>query len=517
MSSAASQVLPVRTVGIVGAGAMGRGIAQVAAQAGATVLLYDVQEAAAGAAREAVIGQLAKLRDKGRLTGQMFDAAAARLQPVTALEAMTGCDLVIEAIVERLDAKRDLFRRLEAIVAPDCILATNTSSLSVTAIAAATARPERVAGFHFFNPVPLMKVVEVVAGALTAVNVTAALAAFARAFGHRPVLAGDTPGFIVNHAGRGYGTEALRILQERVAGVAEIDTVLREACGFRLGPFQLLDLTGLDVSHPVMETIYRQYYEEPRYRPSVITAQRLEAGLLGRKSGRGFYDYGAEPASAPPMHGADAWSGPVWVAPAGASAAEDGDGTAAVRALLARCDADVCAGDAPPDGALCIVAPLGEDVSALAARLGLDPARTVGIDTVPGCDRHLTLMRCPATGDTLARRAAALLARSGQGVTLIDDSAGFIAQRVLATIVNIGCDIVQQGICTPEDLDAAVELGLGYPHGPLAWGDALGPRRVLAILENLLATTGDPRYRPSPWLRRRAQLGLPLRHARGAA
>ena len=481
---------------------MGRGIAQIAAQAGVRVRLFDVQEGAASRAREAVIAQLDRLREKGKLDAAAVADAAGLLEPVVALDALAGCGIVVEAIVEKLDAKCDLFRTLENIVGAECILATNTSSLSVTAIAAATARPERVAGFHFFNPVPLMKVVEVISGVLTDDGVARRLMDFAQRIGHRPVLAKDTPGFIVNHAGRGYLTEALRIVQENVADFAQVDAVLREAAGFRLGPFQLLDLTGLDVSHPVMESIYQQYYQEPRYRPSVITAQRLSAGLLGRKSGRGFYRYeDAAADAAAPVPGAEAWNGPVWLSGSNEHAA----------VLLRRCGVEVGMGTSPSSSALCIVTPLGEDVTSCVVRQGLDPRRTIGLDTLMNCAGRLTLMTSPATDAEVAVRARALFEQSGQPVTLIEDSAGFIAQRVLATIVNIGCDIVQQGICTPEDLDAAVELGLGYPRGPLAWGDQIGASRILTILKNLQDLTGDPRYRPSPWLARRAQLGLSLR------
>ncbi|MES2759167.1 MAG: 3-hydroxyacyl-CoA dehydrogenase [Pseudomonadota bacterium] len=495
-----------QVLGVVGAGAMGRGIAQIAALAGVRVLMFDVAPDAATEARAAILAQLKKMQDKGKLTEAAVAAAAGALEPVAELAQFAACDIVIEAIVEKLEVKRTLLASLEAIVRDDCVLATNTSSLSVTAIAAGCKHPGRVAGFHFFNPVPLMKVVEVIAGALTDDASLDRLTAFAERVGHRPVRASDTPGFIVNHAGRGYLTEALRIAQENLATFAQVDEVLREAAGFKLGPFQLLDLTGLDVSHPVMESIYEQYYQEPRYRPSIITARRQSAGLLGRKSGRGFYRYDAEaPAVAESAPGV-AWAGSVWIG------ACDDDSRAQLSALAAACGAQVETGVQPSAGALCIVAPLGEDVSTCVERESLDPLRTLGIDTLQGCVGRLTLMRNPATSSALAAQAQALFACGGQAVTLIDDSAGFIVQRVLAAIVNIGCDIVQQGICSPADLDGAVVLGLGYPRGPLAWGDHLGAGRVLTILRNLQRTSGDPRYRPSPWLARRAQLGLSLLH-----
>src|SRR6185503_14277723 len=235
--------------------------------------------------------QLHRMADKGKLDAAEAARAIARLQPVASLADLARCSIVVEAIVEDLEAKRELFRALEHAVAAECILATNTSSLSVTAIAAACRHPGRVAGFHFFSPVPLMKVVEVIDGVRTEPAVTERLVRLAQAFGHAPVRARDTPGFLVNHAGRAYGTEALRLVSEGIAEFATIDDVLREAAGFRMGPFELLDFTGLDVSQPVMDSIYHQFYEEPRFRPSPVLAQRRLGGLLGRKTGAGFYRY----------------------------------------------------------------------------------------------------------------------------------------------------------------------------------------------------------------------------------
>ncbi|WP_197348182.1 3-hydroxyacyl-CoA dehydrogenase, partial [Ralstonia pseudosolanacearum] len=296
----------MNAIGIVGTGAMGRGIAQIAAQAGLRVRLFDASPQAVEAARAALADTLARLAAKGRLTADQADAALARLMPAAALAELADCDLVVEAIVEDLEVKRDLFRQLEAIVRPETILASNTSSLSITAIAAACRRPERVAGFHFFNPVPLMKVVEVIAGLRSAPAACDALAALAGRMGHAAVRCIDMPGFIVNHAGRGMNTEGLRVVQEGVAAFADVDAVMREQAGFRMGPFELMDLTGLDVSHPVMESIYRQFYDEPRYRPSRITAVRLAGGLLGRKTGEGFYRYADGQKPVPPEAAAPA-------------------------------------------------------------------------------------------------------------------------------------------------------------------------------------------------------------------
>ncbi|MCC6609163.1 MAG: 3-hydroxyacyl-CoA dehydrogenase [Burkholderiales bacterium] len=495
---------PDLVLGIVGTGVMGRGIAQIAAQAGIDVRLYDSRADAAPAAREHVAATLAKLAEKGKLDADAARGAVARLQIAGDLADLAGCHVAIEAIVEQLDAKRALFDQLERIVSADCLLATNTSSLQVTAIAAGCKHPERVGGFHFFNPVPLMKVVEVIDGVLTAPWVGDALAQLARRMGHAPVRAKDTPGFIVNHAGRGFGTEALQILREGVATVHEIDDVLREAAGFRMGPFELFDLTGLDVSHPVMESIYTQYYHEPRYRPSPITAQRVVAGLLGRKSAnRGFYRYRdgkREDVPGAPVPKAAAI--PVWVSRTGL-----GD---ALAELVAKLGANVDAGRQAGPQSLCLIAPLGADATTSALAEGLDAKRTVAVDCLFRLDRRRTLMTTPITAPAMRDAAHALLTADGVPVTVIHDSPGFVAQRVLAHIVNIGCDIAQQRIATPEDIDRAVSLGLGYPTGPLAWGDAIGPQRVLSVLRELFDFYQDPRYRPSPWLKRRARLGVSL-------
>ena len=498
-----------QTVGVVGTGAMGQGIAQIAAQAGSLVKLYDLQPEAVAKASKNIQQQWDKLLEKNRFTAEQVTKFKANLQSASQLSDLSDCDLVIEAIVERLDIKKSFFAELEQLVRPSAVLVTNTSSLSVTAIASALKRPEQFAGYHFFNPVPLMKVVEVIAGLKTNPSICTALSDYAKQMGHKAVVAQDTPGFIVNHAGRGYGTEALRIVSEGIADFATIDRILKDQAGFKLGPFELMDLTALDVSHPVMESIYQQYYEEPRYRPSVITAQRLAGGVLGKKVSDGFYKYDKGVAQVPPeppvpeVHEMP----PVWVS------------TRAVRRvellqLLKNLGAKIETGASPSSQALSLVAPLGFDVTTVAIVERLDPARTIGIDFL--IDDKLTKRRVlatnPATRVDMREAAHALFARDGKAVSVIRDSGGFVTQRVIANIVNIACDICQQGICSPQDLETAVTLGLGYPMGPLAMGDLYGPTEILEVLFNVQTVYGDPRYRPSPWLRRRGAIGLSLTH-----
>ncbi len=283
--------MTVNTLAIVGTGIMGMGIAQIAAQAGIEVLLFDAKSGAAEKGRQSLKATLEKLASKGKFTDDELQATLNNLIVIDELASIAKVDVVVEAIIENLDIKQQLFKQLEAVVPAETILATNTSSLSVTAIAADCDHPERVVGFHFFNPVPLMKIVEVIPGLSTKPSVVDTLKDLAKRMGHLGVVAKDTPGFIVNHGGRAYGTEALKILGEGVASFEQIDRILRDGAGFRMGPFELMDLTGVDVSHPVMESIYEQFYHEARYRPHPLTRQMLMGKKLGRKVGEGFYQY----------------------------------------------------------------------------------------------------------------------------------------------------------------------------------------------------------------------------------
>jgi len=481
------------TAAVAGAGTMGRGIAQVLAQCGARTLLYDAQPGAAGRALESIAQALAKQAEKGRIKDP--GAIVKRIEVVPGLQAFAPCHVVVEAIVEDLAAKRVLFSELEDIVDERCILASNTSSLSVTAMAAACKRPGRVAGYHFFNPVPVMKIVEVVDGVLTEPWVTDALTALAQRFGHTPVRCKDTPGFVVNHAGRAFVPESLRILSEGVADHTTIDRILTDAAGFRIGPFGLMDLVGLDVAHAVMKSMYEQYFEEPKYRPSFIAEPRVAAGLLGRKTKRGWYEYAPDMQMPPEAAAPRAKPTSVWAVPE-------------LKELLLGLGAKVEA--KPGAETVCFVAPLGLDATAAALEHKLDPTRTVAVDPLFGVSKRRTIMATPVTRKEVRDQAHGLLASDGVPVSVIKDSPGFVAQRVVAHIVNVGCDIVQMRIATPEDLDRAVMLGLGYPKGPLAMGDALGAKRIFNVLENMHALYQEPRYRPSPWLRRRAELGVSL-------
>ena len=494
------------TVGVIGTGAMGRGIAQVAAAGGIRVLMTDSRPGAAAEARDFIDKMLARAAEKGSITKDEAVGAVNRISLVDGPAAMKPCQVVIEAIIENLEAKQKLLAELEAVVAPDCILATNTSSLSVTTIASRMKTPQRFAGFHFFNPVPLMKLVEVIDGLRTEDWVGDALMAVGRRMTREPVRLKDAPGFLVNQVGRGFTLEAAHLAYEGIAGFADVDRVMRDVGGFRMGPFELMELTGLDVTHPASELIYRQFFEEPRYRPNLIMRSRYEAGVLGRKSRRGFYDYDAEmkPMVPPEPPAPAARPGSVWVSLA------DNQGYSALAGLLDKLGARREAGAKPSPGALILVTPVGDDATTCAVDQGLDPKRTVAIDTLFPMVKRRTIMGTPVTDPSVIDAARGLLAADGVPVTVCRDSPGFIAQRIVAMIVNIGCSIAQSRTAQPADIDKAVMLGLNYPNGPFRFGDVLGPGRVHQVLSSMQRIYGDPRYRPNIWLSRRAKLGVSL-------
>ena len=497
---------PDLTVGVIGTGAMGRGIVQVAAAGGIQVLMTDARPGAAQEARDFIEKMMLRAAEKGSVTKDEAQAAVKRVRIVDGPADMKPCHVVIEAIVENLDAKQKLFAQLEEIVTPECVLATNTSSLSVTTIASKLKTPQRFAGLHFFNPVPLMRLVEVIEGLRTDAWVADALMVVGKRMTREPVRLKDAPGFLVNQVGRGFTLEASHLVSEGVSTFADVDRVMRDVGGFRMGPFELMELTGLDVTQPASELIYQQFFHEPRYRPNLIMRSRYEAGVLGRKSKRGFYEYDAEmkavvPAEAPaPQTRPEA----VWVSNA------EPQGRTALLDILKKVGVAVESGEKPSSKALVLVTPVGEDTTTCAVEQGLDPRRTVAVDTLFPMAKRRTIMSTPVTDPGYRQAAHGLLAADGVPVTVCRDSPGFIAQRIVAMIVNIGCSIAQSRTAEPADIDKAVTLGLNYPNGPFKFGDVIGPERIYRVLASMYRIYCDPRYRPTIWLTRRARLGVSL-------
>lgn len=489
---------------------MGRGIAQWAATAGHTVELADARQESVDEAVGFIAGMLGRAVEKGRVAAEDAAAAVERLVPLDSpLAPGDAVDLVIEAVREDLAVKAELFTGLEKVLPAAAVFATNTSSLSVTRIAAELADPSRLAGLHFFNPVPLMRIAEVVPGAATRPGIRAALVELVEGSGHRAVVVADTPGFLVNHAGRGLITEALALLEEDVCDPAGLDRIARDVLGLRMGPFELTDLTGLDVTSAVIDTVWQGFRHSDRLRPSYLTPNRVAAGLHGRKTGRGFYDYGPAAPAAPaePSVTGDA-ERPVHVVGDGPDAVE-------LRRVLEAAGAVLDPGARPSDTAVVLVPVWGGTVAAAVAEHGLPAARTLGVDPLSYATRRRVLAMTPASDAAAVRDARAVLARaaaSGEppAVSVVRDTAGSVAQRLLASIVSVGASIAERAIAAPADIDLAVTAGLGYPAGPLAWGDRIGAARMLRLSRGLHETTGDPRHRPTRWVTERAQLGLPL-------
>ncbi|MEQ8815925.1 MAG: 3-hydroxyacyl-CoA dehydrogenase [Thalassobaculum sp.] len=489
-------------VGVVGCGAMGQGIIQVALQGGLRVVAYDAREGGAAAGRDAVLARLDRLVEKGTLEAAAAAGMRAALTVAGDIADLAPAGLVVEAVFEDIEVKRELFGKLEAVLAPDAIIASNTSSLPIGSLARGCAHPGRVAGLHFFNPVPLMRLVEVIQGPATDPAVIDALVTIGSRFGRTPVVVKDSPGFLVNMGGRAFTTEGLAIQHEGVATPAQVDAVMRDCGHFRMGPFQLMDLTGIDVNYPVSMIVFEQFLNDPRLRTTPQHRALYDAGRFGRKTGQGHYRYDdkgvmVDPPSAD--HASDA-------APATAVHVATPDD----RDLLEMLDRVGLAvrGD---DGQVPIVAALyGEDATGFCARTVTDPTRLVAIDTTGDTSRRVTLMTAPGAGPAARDAVAAAFAKAGVAPTVIADSPGFVLQRMRAMIANLGCEMAQIGLATPADIDTAMKLGLNYPLGPLEIAEEMGVTHTHAIVSAIHEATRDPRYRPSLWLRRRALLGLPV-------
>lgn len=494
--------LPVDSaVLVIGAGIMGSGIAQVAAMGGHRVYLRDTSDSALERGLAQIAQELDRRVQRQRLDAAQRDAILERVTLSPVGTAVRGVGLVIEVIVEQLEAKCAVLAAVESEVGAEAIIATNTSSLSVTAIAGRLARPDRVVGMHFFNPATVLPLVEVVAGASTALAVLQRTVATARAWGKVPVTCRSTPGFIVNRIARPFYGEALRLLQEQATTPATLDAVMRESGGFRMGPCELMDLIGHDVNFAVTRSVYEAFFHEPRFRPSLVQQELVAAGWLGRKSGRGFFDYG-EGASRPSV---------------------DEAGGRAVRLQDIRVEGSL----GPAHALLELLKKKQEEVSfeqvggagllrvdgfAVALSDGRSAAeRSLALgEPVVVFDLALDFARCARVAlaaaaqasDVHIDKAIALFTLLGKQVSLLDDAPGMVVTRTVAMLVNEAAEALQQGIASADDIDAAMQHGVNYPVGPLAWGRTLGFGHVLTVLRHLGAACGEDRYRPSRWLQR---------------
>jgi len=515
--------MKIEIIAVLGCGTMGAGIAQAALVAGRTVVLYDVSSLALDRARIRIGTGLGK-------QGQA--EAGERLLTTTRLEDIADAMLVIEAAPEQPDLKRELFAKAGALCEAPAILASNTSSLPIAALASACPDPQRVAGLHFFNPVHRMALVEVVRATTTDDATANALLAFAKQLGKTPVLARDTPGFIVNRVARPYYGEALRLLGERVATHDAIDLVLQQAGGFPLGPFALMDLIGIDINFAVTRSIYDQSFGEPRYRPHPIQQQMVLAGWLGRKTGRGFYEYGEpriENQEPPEMARSEVVGSQFSVLLSSGSWAPTIAGLCATAGLSIT--AELPYDRSTPIAAAFVLAGRGEggpdqlmildrqlpaetpifaqcaDTSAsdLAALLN-HPERLVGFDGL-FTDGAITLAATPVLAAPVRAAADALIRGLGRAPVWVADSSALIVPRVVAMLANEAAFAFGEGVAEADTIDTAMRLGANHPIGPLARAEALGYDKIVALLDHLHAEYGEERYRVAPALRRAARVG----------
>ena len=482
-------------VAVIGAGSMGAGIAQLAAQSGHAVRLHDAQGGAAASALSRIAADLDGAVKRGKLDAAERDAVLARIGVADDISALAGCGLVVEAIVERLDVKQSVLRALESALGPDAVLATNTSSISITAVAQGLHHPQRLIGWHFFNPATRMKLVEVIPGVETDPALVPAMHALSKAWGKTSVDAPNAPGFIVNRVARPYYAEGLRLLAEGLAPAPAIDRLMREAGGFALGPFELMDLIGLDVNLSVTESVFQATGFDPRYAPHLIQQELVRGGRFGRKTGRGFYAYGKDvPAPVVPN-----------VAPG------DSGGTLAAAAnlgllgpLVQRLQAAgvrVTMHDGLPD----------ETLALGSTRIALTDGRTAAerckgnalilLDLARDFSTTTTLGAAPSrTAAAQLPALAALLQAARIALIRLNDVAGLALMRTVCCLANEAADVMTWTGTRAADIDTAMRLGTAYPVGPLAWADAIGPSRVAAVLANLQAHYGEVRYRRAPAL-----------------
>jgi 3-hydroxybutyryl-CoA dehydrogenase len=503
---------------------MGAGIAQLACRSGARTLLHDPVPDALALGGERIAAELDKLVARGRLDRAAAQAARERLALVGDIGDLADCELVIEAAPERLELKHDLFAALSRVVSDRCVLATNTSSLSVTAIAAAALAPERVVGMHFFNPAPVMRLLEVVAGEDSAGWATQRARATGEAMGKSVIEAADGPGFLVNRCNRPFGLEALRLLGERVAEVPAIDRICRLGGGFRMGPFELMDLVGVDVGFDVSRSFYEQSFGEPRWRPSPITARYVAAGRLGRKSARGFYDYRDGPhrpedADTPPRgEYAQGSRGELIVAGASTLAGELRELASAagwkVHESAAQSFSPFLELDCDPRAprrADAAAAPAARAVLCQSGSLaalchdgsGAGADGCVGFHALAPLEhvRLVELTRVASSSPLAGERAQAFFASLGWEHEWVGDAPGLVLGRIVCQVINESAFALGEGIGSARDVDTGMVLGLNHPRGPLAWADAIGLDNVLATLDGLWAESREERYRPAPALR----------------
>ena len=504
----------IREVAVVGLGTMGAGVAEVLARSGRNVVAIEANHNFLARGLAMLHASLDKMVARGRLSHVGKGEIVGRVRAADTLATgVADADLVIEAVPESMELKRAIFAELDQACRADAIIATNTSSLSVTALAAATRRPARVAGLHFFNPAPIMKLVEVISTVLTAPGTPAVLAQLVRELGKTPVQVSDRAGFVANPLLQPYLNHAVRLLETGYATREDIEQAATGGLGLPMGPLALLDLIGLDISLSILEVLQGEFGGS-RYTPAPLLRRMVEAGLTGRKSGHGFYEYRARGVPGPAAE--DVGENAVPPSPPATVALIEND---AVRMAADVADAISAAGisvvrhPAPQADLVIVAAEPGRRVLEAALTSGR-PADVVGIHLVRPEEARpafaeLIVTHLTAPGPAAA--AAALTAKLGLRTVTARDRPGFLTAAIAYPQLNDAVRMVQDAYATPADIDTAMMLGCGYPRGPLQMLDGIGPALVLDVLSALHTSSGDPAFAPVPLLAEHAAAGTPFR------
>jgi 3-hydroxybutyryl-CoA dehydrogenase len=484
-------------VAVIGAGVMGAGIAQVAAQAGHPVQLMDVRDGAAAGAITGIGKALDGLVTKGRMPPEERDAILSRLRPAQSVADLAGAALVVEVIIEQLEPKRALLKELDALLPPDALIASNTSSISITALANGMTTPQRLVGMHVFNPVPLMKLVEVVWGAETAASAAAAVETLARRWNKTPVHARSTPGFIVNRIARPYYAESLQVLQEQGATAAVVDRALRGA-GFRMGPCELMDLIGHDTNALVTQSVFEANFGDKRFQPSLVQRALVEGGRLGRKVGRGFYD-GVPPAPSP-VERPDTPAPAVTLAGQGPLVESLAHWLGHRGLVFTRAPETDWQGLMLDGGKLQLHLTEGRCAAEVAHRRRHPGVAVIDWPLAPDRADGLAVAFAPKVDDAQKQAARDLLRHLGWEPLELRDLPGLLVARTVAMLINEAADAVWQGVCDASAADTAMKLGVNYPAGPFEWLARLGAGPVVDLLDALFTSYRSERYRVSPLL-----------------
>jgi 3-hydroxybutyryl-CoA dehydrogenase len=493
--------MEIREVAVVGLGTMGAGIAEVFARAGIGVVAIEVDQEALSRGLSILESSLARAVSRGRLTPEQLAEIRGRVRPAAGFAAAAGADLAIEVVPERMEIKRQIFAELDRVCSPDAILATNTSSLSVTAIAAATRRPGRVIGMHFFNPAPVMRLVEVVSTVLTDDGVAGAVADLARQLGKTPVQVGDRAGFVANALLLPYLNHAVRLLETGYASREDIDTAATAGIGLPMGPLALLDLIGLDTSLSILDVLAAEF-GGTRYTAAPLLRRLVAAGRVGRKAGRGIYDQaGADSADPDDDGNVSGPAAPSTVTLIGSGGTQEAE----IAGAVAAAGINVTRNPAHPSDLVLIAAEPGERVLPAAVGAGR-PEQSVGLHLAAAGLAEIVSTRL--TAEPAAAAAGALASRLGLRAVHAPDRPGFLVGALLYPQLADAVRMVQDGYARAADVDTAMTLGCGYPQGPFQLLDKAGAQAVLSGLTAMYAGYGDPAFAPPPLLADHATAAL---------